>query len=68
MSKINWEKLLQKDIRQGATEKEIIVLEKRIGTRLPPCYREFLQTSNGWGDFLSVNKIYLINLCNLLFH
>jgi len=32
----------------GATESEVATLEKRLGTRLPPSYREFLKISNGW--------------------
>lgn len=32
----------------GATEKEITAVESRIGTRLPPSYRQFLGVSNGW--------------------
>ena len=33
---------------QAATEEELIKLEKRIGAKLPPSYRSFLATSNGW--------------------
>ncbi|MBA2714097.1 MAG: SMI1/KNR4 family protein [Rubrobacteraceae bacterium] len=32
----------------GATEREIHALESRLGVRLPPSYRSFLSTSNGW--------------------
>jgi hypothetical protein len=32
----------------AASGKEIAALEKRLGTRLPPSYRAFLRTSNGW--------------------
>ncbi|MFJ5230803.1 SMI1/KNR4 family protein [Kitasatospora sp. NPDC088391] len=32
----------------GATEADIEALERRLGTRLPPSYREFLAVSNGW--------------------
>ncbi|WP_410604756.1 SMI1/KNR4 family protein [Amycolatopsis sp. lyj-90] len=33
---------------EPATEEEIATTEKRIGTRLPPTYRNFLLASNGW--------------------
>jgi cell wall assembly regulator SMI1 len=33
-----------------ATEKAITELEDRLETRLPPSYRSFLQTTNGWRD------------------
>jgi len=32
----------------GATEAQIAAAEARLGTRLPPSYRQFLQVSNGW--------------------
>ena len=32
----------------GATEAEIRQAEARLGTQLPPSYREFLKVSNGW--------------------
>src|SRR5689334_23303262 len=32
----------------GATEEQIVAAEARLGISLPPDYREFLQTSNGW--------------------
>jgi hypothetical protein len=35
----------------GATEKQIVAAENRLGTSLPPDYREFLQVSNGWKWF-----------------
>ena len=34
----------------SATEEQIATLEVRIGTRLPPSYRQFLAVSNGWRD------------------
>ncbi|MGZ3600589.1 MAG: SMI1/KNR4 family protein [Ktedonobacterales bacterium] len=34
----------------GATEAQIAQLEERLGTSLPPSYRQFLQFSNGWRD------------------
>ncbi|MFB8034415.1 SMI1/KNR4 family protein [Streptomyces sp. NPDC056004] len=35
---------------EGATPEELAALEARLGTVLPPSYREFLQTSDGWLD------------------
>uniref|UniRef100_A0A832H3C8 SMI1/KNR4 family protein n=1 Tax=Oscillatoriales cyanobacterium SpSt-402 TaxID=2282168 RepID=A0A832H3C8_9CYAN len=32
----------------GASEELIVQAETRLGTQLPPSYREFLQVSNGW--------------------
>lgn len=32
----------------GATEEQIQAAERRLGTPLPPSYREFLKFSNGW--------------------
>jgi predicted DNA-binding WGR domain protein len=32
----------------GASSKEIVALEKRLGKTLPDSYRSFLETSNGW--------------------
>ncbi|MFB7356061.1 SMI1/KNR4 family protein [Streptomyces gardneri] len=32
----------------GATSKDLSTLEQRLGTALPPSYRHFLLTSNGW--------------------
>ncbi len=34
----------------GATEEQLAQLEERLGTPLPPSYREFLQFTNGWRD------------------
>ncbi|MFJ2883314.1 SMI1/KNR4 family protein [Streptomyces sp. NPDC086796] len=34
----------------GATPGELAALEQRLGTGLPPSYREFLRTSDGWLD------------------
>jgi len=31
-----------------ATEKQVLLLEKRLGYELPPSYRNFLLTTNGW--------------------
>lgn len=33
----------------GANEQQIAAAEARLGVRLPPSYRAFLETSNGWG-------------------
>jgi hypothetical protein len=33
---------------EGTDEAEIVALEQRLGTRLPPSYRSFLTVSNGW--------------------
>ena len=32
----------------GATEEQLLELEKRLGKSLPPSYREFLKATNGW--------------------
>ncbi len=32
----------------GATEDQIAQAETRLGTKLPPSYREFLKVTNGW--------------------
>ncbi len=32
-----------------ASEEKILITEKRLNVHLPPSYREFLKTSNGWG-------------------
>jgi hypothetical protein len=34
---------------RGATPDELASLEQRIGLNLPPSYRSFLATTNGWG-------------------
>ena len=46
-----------------ATEEELAQLEKRIGVQLPPSYRSFLATSNGWlhpGPFIYGNVYRLL--------
>jgi SMI1/KNR4 family protein SUKH-1 len=46
----------------GATNDEIKKVEDRLGIELPPSYRQFLQTSNGWrnsGKF--INRIWSTN-------
>ncbi|MBC9712815.1 SMI1/KNR4 family protein [Streptomyces sp. TRM66268-LWL] len=37
----------------GATQAEVAALESRLGTALPPSYRQFLLTSDGWLDTTS---------------
>jgi hypothetical protein len=32
----------------GATEAQLVGAESRLGIRLPPSYRSFLRTTNGW--------------------
>src|SRR5215472_5834493 len=34
----------------GATEEQMIQLEERLGTPLPPSYREFVRFTNGWRE------------------
>lgn len=48
----------------AATVREVVETEKRLNTRLPPSYRAFLKTSNGWRfpsisifDLLSADKL-----------
>ena len=36
--------------KPGASARQIADAETRLGTRLPPFYREFLETSNGFGS------------------
>jgi cell wall assembly regulator SMI1 len=33
----------------GATDADLAALESRLGVKLPPSYRSFLKTTNGWG-------------------
>ena len=33
----------------GATDANLAALESRLGVKLPPSYRSFLKTTNGWG-------------------
>ncbi len=42
----------------GASLEDIKIAEKRLGVELPPSYRQFLQTSNGWMN--SGGSIYRI--------
>lgn len=47
---------------EPAGEEAIAAAEERLGVRLPPSYRNFLQTSNGWStighlDLLGVEEI-----------
>jgi hypothetical protein len=46
----------------GATEAQLVAAEQRLGQRLPPSYREFLQVANGWrsiepGRFLPIEQV-----------
>jgi hypothetical protein len=46
----------------GATEASLQAAEQRLGRRLPPSYRQFLQVSNGWRDdwlapFLPIEQV-----------
>jgi hypothetical protein len=36
--------------RPGASEAQLAAAEARLGTHLPPSYRQFLALSNGWGQ------------------
>lgn len=48
---------------EPASEDEILAAEQRLGVRLPPTYRNFLLTSNGWNtisyavDLLTADEI-----------
>lgn len=42
----------------GATEAQITAAEIRLGTRLPPSYREFLKVSNGWRDTSFIYEVW----------
>lgn len=43
----------------GATEEQIRTAEARLGTRFPPSYRAFLQTTNGWRMTTTfINKVW----------
>lgn len=42
----------------GATEAEIAQAERRLGATLPPSYREFLKTSNGWRWINFVERLW----------
>jgi hypothetical protein len=37
----------------GATEAQLVATEHRLGVQLPPSYRTFLQTTNGWRQLTS---------------
>jgi hypothetical protein len=40
---------------EPAGEEAIVAAEERLGVRLPPSYRNFLQVSDGWEDIGSVD-------------
>ncbi|MEU6768055.1 SMI1/KNR4 family protein [Streptomyces sp. NPDC046853] len=47
---------------EPASEEAVLAAEERLGVRLPPTYRNFLLTSNGWSsigelDLLAVGEI-----------
>jgi hypothetical protein len=55
-----------------ASEVQLCDLESRLGVRLPPSYREFLATSNGWRatgfaiyDLFSVDRVEWFRTLNL---
>ncbi|MFD1933316.1 MULTISPECIES: SMI1/KNR4 family protein [Nonomuraea] len=51
----------------GATpvsEAELLRQEERLGRRLPPSYREFLQVSNGW-DVNSFTSVHLLPIAEV---
>jgi hypothetical protein len=35
---------------EGVTEQQLAAAEARLGVTLPPSYRAFLRTTNGWGS------------------
>ena len=52
----------------GATEAQIAAAEARLGVRLSPSYREFLQVSNGWGTTGSfIYKFWAVEELELFF-
>src|SRR4051812_16143289 len=57
------ESLRKPPVPLGATEREIMRHEERLGQRLPPSYREFLEVANGWRG--GVALIPLWHLCQL---
>ena len=47
---------------EPASEQTVLAVEERLGVRLPPMYRNFLLTSNGWNcigelDLLKAEEI-----------
>ena len=44
----------------GASEEQIIAAETRLGTTLPPSYRDFLKVTNGWLDYPSIIELWPI--------
>ncbi|GAA2690339.1 MULTISPECIES: SMI1/KNR4 family protein [Nonomuraea] len=47
----------------GATDEEIAHHEERLGRRLPPSYRQFLEVANGWRGTVVLPP--LLHLCQL---
>ncbi|MER5650694.1 SMI1/KNR4 family protein [Streptosporangium sp. NPDC002524] len=48
----------------GASETELARHEERLGVRLPPSYREFLQVTNGW-DKKTYSSLHLLPVAEL---
>ncbi|MEU6788739.1 SMI1/KNR4 family protein [Nonomuraea angiospora] len=46
------------------SEAELLRQEERLGRRLPPSYREFLQVSNGW-DVNSFTSVHLLPIAEV---
>ncbi|NEP81416.1 MAG: SMI1/KNR4 family protein [Okeania sp. SIO3C4] len=44
----------------GASEEQIVAAETRLGTTLPPSYRDFLKVTNGWLDYPSIIELWPI--------
>jgi hypothetical protein len=47
--------------QEPATEADITAAESRLGTRLPPSYRNFLLTSNGWSTLVGLYGALSLN-------
>lgn len=44
----------------GASEEQIVAAETRLGTTLPPSYRNFLKVTNGWRYYPGILELRLI--------
>ena len=50
----------------GATEAQLAAAEQRLGRRLPPSYREFLQVTNGWRlPWMTISRLLPIEQVDL---